>query len=116
MAETTFAESLGRRREIQITTIGRRSGREISLPVWFVGRDETVLLLPVYGSDTNWYKNVLEDPRITLAVGRAERSSTAVPITDPAAVGEVVDAFRDKYGDLESYYPKTDVAVEVPTG
>src|SRR5919197_647322 len=34
MAETSFAESVGMRREIEITTIGRRSGREISLPVW----------------------------------------------------------------------------------
>lgn len=114
MVDTSFAESLEGRREIEITTIGRRTGREISLPVWFVRRDETVLLLPVYGSDTNWYKNVLKDPTIKVAAGRAERSSTTVPITDPAAVGDVVDAFRDKYGDLESYYPKTDVAVEVP--
>src|SRR5919197_1716913 len=114
MAETSFAESVGRRREIEITTIGRRSGREISLPVWFVRRNETVLLLPVYGSDTNWYKNVLKDPTIKIVAGRAERSSTAVPITDPPAVRAVVDAFRDKYGPLESYFPKTDVAVEVP--
>ena len=114
MAEMSFAESVGRRREIEITTIGRRSGREISLPVWFVRRNETVLLLPVYGSDTNWYKNVLKDPTIKIVAGRAERSSTAVPITDPRAVRAVVDAFRDKYGPLESYYPKTDVAVEVP--
>jgi deazaflavin-dependent oxidoreductase (nitroreductase family) len=114
MAETTFAGSLEKRREIEITTIGRRSGREISLPVWFVRRDETVLLLPVYGSDTNWFKNVLEDPRIKLKAGRAQRSSRAVPITDPALVEQVVGAFRAKYGPLESYYPKTDVAVEVP--
>ena len=114
MAETTFADSLENRREIRITTIGRTSGREISLPVWFVRRDQIVLLLPVYGSDTNWYKNVLEDPSITLKAGRAEHRSTAVPITDPSAVDEVVGAFRAKYGPLESYYPKTDVAVEVP--
>jgi deazaflavin-dependent oxidoreductase (nitroreductase family) len=114
MAETSFTESLGNRREVQITTIGRRSGRQISLPVWFVHGDGAVLLLPVYGSDTNWYRNVLEDPTIKLKAGRAERSSTAVPITEPTAVGEVVDAFRAKYGPLESYYPKTDVAVEVP--
>src|SRR5919198_2809373 len=87
MAETSFAESVGRRREIEITTIGRRSGREISLPVWFVRRNETVLLLPVYGSDTSWYKNVLKDPTIKIVLGgpSAPRRRCRSPTHRPSA-------------------------------
>ena len=48
---------LSRYREITITVIGRKSGRSISIPIWFVFEDPTLYLLPVQGSDTQWYKN-----------------------------------------------------------
>jgi deazaflavin-dependent oxidoreductase (nitroreductase family) len=116
MAELSFAEALEKRREIEITTIGRTTGRRISTPVWFVVRGDTLYLLPVYGSDTNWYKNLLKDPMIRIVAGKADRTATATPITEPASLGQVVGAFRERYGDLEAYYPKTDVAVEVRVG
>ena len=43
---------------------GRKSGRTISIPVWFVLEGEKLYLLPVHGSDTQWYKNVLQNPLI----------------------------------------------------
>jgi hypothetical protein len=38
------------------------------------------------------------------------------PVTDGNSVGEIVRKFRSKHGegDVKKYYPKTDVAVEVP--
>ena len=41
---------LSRHREITISVTGRKSGRTISIPVWFVFGDETLYLLPVQGS------------------------------------------------------------------
>jgi hypothetical protein len=38
------------------------SGRTISIPVWVVLEAEKLYLLPVQGSDTRWYKNVLQNP------------------------------------------------------
>ena len=68
------------------------------------------------GSDSQWYKNVLKTPTIRLAAGGSDYSAQATPVTDPAKVDEVVESFRAKYGakDVESYYPKHDVALEVP--
>src|SRR5262249_46185014 len=57
-------DRLSRYREIKITVTGRNSGRSISFPVWFVYEDEKVYLLPGYGSQTQWYKNVLKNPSI----------------------------------------------------
>src|SRR3954452_17760079 len=118
MASTDFESSLKDTDEIQLITTGRQSGRESSRPVWFVQQSESVYLLPVTGSDSNWFKNVVKTPAIRLAAGGVEHSAEATPITDAAKVDEVVDAFRAKYGDqaVESYYPKHDVAVEVPAG
>ena len=46
-----------------------KSGQTISIPVWFVLEGEKLYLLPVQGSDTQWYKNVFKNPSI-----RIERS------------------------------------------
>lgn len=47
---------LSRSREINITVTGRKSGRAITNLVWFALEDEKLYLLPVSGSDTQWYK------------------------------------------------------------
>ena len=106
-------DRLSRSREINITVTGRKSGRTISIPVWFVLEDDTLYLLPVQGSDTQWYKNVLKNPSIRIEARGAEAKLQAVPITDAKAVSSVVEKFRDKYGasDVKKYYSKFDVAV-----
>jgi len=109
----TLRERLSRYREIDITVTGRKSGRSISLPVWFVWEDEKLYLLPVEGSDTQWYKNVLKNPRMRIEVRGANAEVQALPITDAAGVASVVEKFRDKYGakDVKKYYSKFDVAI-----
>jgi|SRR5437879_10471431 len=104
---------LSRSREIRITVTGRKSGRAISNPVWFVQDGERVYLLPVQGSDTQWYKNVLKNPSIRINAGGAEAEFNVVPVTDSKQVSSVVEKFREKYGstDVKKYYSKFDVAV-----
>jgi deazaflavin-dependent oxidoreductase (nitroreductase family) len=59
-------DALKEYREIKITVTGRNSGRAISVPVWFVLDDDNLYLLPVEGSDTQWYKNVRKNPSIRI--------------------------------------------------
>jgi hypothetical protein len=117
MASADFEAALESTREIDLSTTGRISGRESSRPVWFVRQGSNVYLLPVTGSDSQWYKNLLENAAVKLAAGESVLSARATPITDPAKVDAVVEQFREKYGshDVEAYYPKHDVAVEVQT-
>jgi hypothetical protein len=86
--------------------------------VWFVQHDDGIALLPVGGSDSQWYKNLLETPSIHLRVGGTEYTATARPLTNPADVDDVVERFREKYGTeaVDSYYPQRDVAVAVTPG
>jgi deazaflavin-dependent oxidoreductase (nitroreductase family) len=107
---------LPRSREITITVIGRKSGRAISNPVWFVLDDDKLYLLPVQGSDTQWYKNVLKNPSLRVKAGGVEAELKAVPVTDGQQVASVVEKFRAKYGvsDVKKYYSKFDVAVFAP--
>jgi len=77
-------DRLSRSREINITVTGRKSGRSISIPVWFV-----------------------------LEAGGAEAEVRAVPVKDATQVKSMVEKFREKYGakDVKKYYSKFDVAV-----
>jgi deazaflavin-dependent oxidoreductase (nitroreductase family) len=105
-------DRLPRYREIKITVKGRKSGRSISIPVWFVFEDDKLYLLPVQGSDTQWYKNVLKNAKIRIDARGAEGEFRAVPITAPKQVSSVAEKFRAKYGagDVKKYYSKFDVA------
>jgi deazaflavin-dependent oxidoreductase (nitroreductase family) len=106
-------DRLSRDSEINLSVKGRKSGRTISQPVWFVWDDDKVYLLPVKGSDTQWYKNVLKDRSIRIEARSADAEFQAVPVTDRTTVSSVVDKFRTKYGagDVKKYYSKFDVAV-----
>ena len=115
MAKTneSLQDRLSRYRELNITVTGRKSGRAISNPVWFVLDGDKLYLLPVKGSDTQWYKNVLSKPAIQIDARGAEAEVKPVAITDAKQVASVVEKFRDKYGagDVTKYYSKFDVAV-----
>ncbi|HVR26188.1 MAG TPA: nitroreductase/quinone reductase family protein [Candidatus Polarisedimenticolia bacterium] len=110
-----FKDRLSRYRQIKISVIGRKSGTTISVPVWFVLEGEKLYLLPVRGSDTQWYKNVLKNPQIRIDARGAEAKFQAVPTTEANAVKSVIEKFREKYGagDVKKYYSKFDVAVVV---
>src|SRR5207253_9475734 len=84
-----LTDRLSRSREIIITVTGRKSGRAISIPVWFVWKAGKLYLLPVEGSDTQWYKNVLQNSSIRITSQGAEAALIASPITDSAQVSSV---------------------------
>jgi hypothetical protein len=98
--------------------IGRKSGRTISNPVWFVLDEDKLYLLPVQGSATQWYKNVVKNPSIRIGAGSVEAELKVVAVTDAPRVASVVEKFREKYGasDLRKYYSKFDVALSVRCG
>lgn len=119
-------DRLSHYREITISVIGRKSGKVISAPVWFVfetfseisSKAAKLDLLPVHGSDTQWYKNVLHNPSIRIDARGAEAEFQAAPTTNAKTVKSVIEKFREKYGaeDVKKYYSKFDAAVEVELG
>lgn len=113
MAEN-FIAALQHSDQIDITVTGRNTGRQITLPVWFVTERGQLYLVPVRGSDSDWYKNVLATPRMQVTGDGQRITATARPISHDR-VQAMVDKFREKYGadQVAEYYPKTDVALEV---
>jgi deazaflavin-dependent oxidoreductase (nitroreductase family) len=115
MPESELKSMLDSTNEIELSVTGRKSRREISRPVWFVYEDNILYLLPVQGSNTEWYKNVQKNPNMKISVDGHEITGKAKAITDAHKVKEVTEKFRTKYGDsdVKKYYTKFDVCVEL---
>ena len=115
MPKADLHRRLNSANEITVSVKGRKSGKDIPRPVWFAHEGNSLYLLPVQGSDTSWYKNLLVDPTLKISVNGIEISARGKPITDSNRVDDVVRKFKSKYGegDVKRYYTKFDVAVEV---
>jgi hypothetical protein len=115
VAPADFEDALDQTNELDLTVTGRVSGQEISRPVWFVRENDKVYLLPVTGSRSQWYKNLVASPDLCLTAGGIAYHASGSRVTDPRQVGHIVDDFRARYGreDVAKYYSNPDVAVAV---
>ena len=64
--------------------------------MWFVLEGEKLYLLPVQGSETQWHKNVLQNPSIRIDARGVGAELRATPVTDVKAVKSVVEKFRER--------------------
>jgi hypothetical protein len=112
----TLLRVLEKSNEVNITVTGRISKKKVSTPVWFVVDGRRVVLVPMKGSDNNWFKDLAKDPQIELSGGEITIPFRATLVRDSKKVEKVLDKFRAKYKAMwsESYYTKRDVCVEVP--
>jgi len=114
VSKADLYQRLNRVYEITVSVKGRKSGRDIPRPVWFVHEGTILYLLPVQGSDTKWYKNMLFEPTLKISVNGAKISARGKRITDINRIDNIVKKFKSKYGegDVKKYYTNFDVAVE----
>jgi deazaflavin-dependent oxidoreductase (nitroreductase family) len=116
MPDDPFSRALKKANEVEITVIGRNTGKKITLPVWFVHEKDTLWLLPVNGSNTQWYQNLKKNPAITMKVGKEERTLKAQVLKTATSVGDVIQSFQQKYKPemIAKYYPgPLDAAVKL---
>jgi hypothetical protein len=115
MAGEELKNALQDANEVDLTVTGRKTGNQSSRPIWFVLEGDKLLLLPVTGTDSNWYRNIEKTPTIDLMADGAEYRTDAEPTKDPAVVDHAAQAFGEKYGadKVKEYYPNLNAAVEV---
>jgi deazaflavin-dependent oxidoreductase (nitroreductase family) len=74
-----------------ITTIGRRSGLPRHTPLGHLVADGSAWVLAGYGPATLWYRNVLDDPRVTLLLpGRPPIAALATEERDPSVRARII--------------------------
>ena len=115
MPNADLHQRLNKVDEITLNVKGRKSGRDIPRPVWFVYEGNTLYLLSVQGSETNWYKNLLVEPTLKISINGVETPARGKPITSTNIVNDIVRKLKSKYGEgeVKKYYTKFDVAAEV---
>ena len=95
-------------RTIDITTIGRKSGRARRLEMWFHNVDGRIFITGMPGR-RSWYANLVANPGMTFHLKesvKADLPATARPITDPVerrSVLETIVGRLGRSGDIERW-------------
>ena len=91
-----------------ITTVGRASGRPHEIEIWFALRDGIVFLLSGGRDRSDWVKNLVADPHVSIRLGEETRATTARVVTDPdedaIARRLLVEKYTPRYsGELDGW-------------
>jgi deazaflavin-dependent oxidoreductase (nitroreductase family) len=77
-----FRDRLAATRTIDITTVGRRSGRPVRIEIWWFRFEERFLITGTPGP-RDWLANLQADPRMTVHVLGHDLPAVARPLADP---------------------------------
>lgn len=86
-------------RFILLNHIGRKSGQARQTVLEVVGHDErsdTYYIVSGWGHQSNWYRNLLAKPEISVQVGRRRLDVRAETLTPPEGA-QVLLAYREKH-------------------
>jgi deazaflavin-dependent oxidoreductase (nitroreductase family) len=94
-----------------ITTTGRKSGKQFSTPVGYIRDGEDFVSLNP-GGTSNWYRNVLANPDVTLNVKGQDYHARGTHITDQQEKERLFEIFKR---DHRPAFPRLfEVSVDAP--
>jgi len=82
---------------IDLTTVGRSSGRPHTIEIWFAHRAPTIYVLSGGGDRSDWVRNLLRTPEVAVSAGTRRYAGVARLVTDPDEERLARDAVHDKY-------------------
>lgn len=91
-----------------LTTTGRVTGKPHEIEIWFALVDSTAYLLAGAGERSDWVRNLLSNPQVSLRVGAQHFEAVARLVSDPAedalARRLLVEKYQPGHGnDLTSW-------------
>lgn len=91
-----------------LTTTGRVSGQPREIEIWFGLGERTLYMLSGGDERSNWVRNLLREPAVTVRIGEVTRPGRARVVEDPGederARRLVFDKYAARYsGDLENW-------------
>lgn len=107
--DADVAAALAADTTIDLTTIGRRTGRPSRIEIWILKVGDRLIITGTPGP-RDWYANLLADPTCTIHLKerlRADIAAVAHPVRDPAVRLEVFEHleatwYRNQGEDLET--------------
>lgn len=101
-----------------LRTIGRVSGAEHEIEIWFVADAENpqrLLLLSEHQARANWVKNARRQPAVRFRIGERIWSGTAQDVHDEALGARIRTALHEKYrNDLADPEMTTFITTALP--
>ncbi len=93
---------------IHLTTIGRVTGRQHTIEIWFAAAGETIYLLSGGRDRSDWVRNLIADPRVEVAADGRTRPGWGRVIADADEEATARRLVHAKYqprsrGDLRSW-------------
>ena len=82
---------------IELTTTGRKSGKQHARPIWFVVDHGKVLVQAGKDGKTDWYLNIQKNPEAVMRAGNVRLRVRGTPVTDAKRVTEIHRLFLAKY-------------------
>ncbi len=82
---------------VELTTTGRKSGKNHSKPVWFVVEDGKIIVQAGKDGKTDWYRNMAKTPSAIVRQGGYRFRVRALMVEDPVRIEAVHKLFIDKY-------------------
>jgi deazaflavin-dependent oxidoreductase (nitroreductase family) len=99
-----------------LTTVGRKSGREIQIPLLYIEDGERLILIASNAGDArhpSWWHNLQANPRARVQVGR-DRFDVVAHTADPAERARLWPRLLATFRDFARYERKTAASREIP--
>jgi deazaflavin-dependent oxidoreductase (nitroreductase family) len=91
-----LARLLSSRCVMVLTATGRKSGLPRTNGISYLCLNGNYISFSGWGVSSNWYRNVVANPEVTLKVGRKTIRATANPVTDPDRRIELMLRMREQ--------------------
>jgi deazaflavin-dependent oxidoreductase (nitroreductase family) len=89
--------ALAKERTLEITTVGRKSGKRRTVEVWFVAENDHVFVQAGVKGRKGWLANVRSDPEVGLDIAGTKLHGHATIVNDEAERKRIIEMFRHKY-------------------
>ena len=95
-------QSLSREEYCYLTTTGRITGKPHEIEIWFAVEGGTIYLMSGGMDKSDWVKNLLKDPSVTIKIAENTFSASARIVKDEKEETVARTMLADKYNERES--------------
>jgi deazaflavin-dependent oxidoreductase (nitroreductase family) len=88
-----------------LTTRGRVTGKPHEIEIWFVVHENALYLMSGGGTNSDWVKNLLKEPQVTLRIAGQTFAALASILNDARVEGQVRMKMATKYNEIEGNEP-----------
>ena len=90
-----------------LTTTGRVTGNAHEIEIWFGAQDDVIYLMSGGGRNSDWVKNLIKNPDVTVRIGKTTFAATARLVTGSKEETAARYMLAEKYQEWEDANAKT---------